>query len=130
MAWLAHPVTYYALLALGLAACLYLFVSMKCEIAALRRSADRDRQGAAARIEELEALVKGGDESRKQAALPGTNLNKRAQALRMYRRGQSADQIASVLRLPPDEVDLLLNLHNAVSGDLAGRATELRSSSS
>jgi hypothetical protein len=45
---------------------------------------------------------------------PGINLCKRSQALRMHRRGEGADQIASALELPRQEVDLLLKVHRIV----------------
>jgi hypothetical protein len=45
---------------------------------------------------------------------PGLNLNKRSHALRMHRRGEGAQQIASALELPRQEVDLLLKVHRIV----------------
>jgi hypothetical protein len=45
-------------------------------------------------------------------ALPraGMNLNKRSQALRLHRRGDSIEQIAAVLGVPCQEVDLLIKV--------------------
>ena len=45
---------------------------------------------------------------------PGFNLNKRSHALRMHRHGEGAEQIASALDLPRQEVDLLLKVHRIV----------------
>jgi hypothetical protein len=45
---------------------------------------------------------------------PGLNLTKRSQALRMHRRGEAADQIASALELPRQEVELLIKVHRIV----------------
>jgi hypothetical protein len=45
---------------------------------------------------------------------PGLNLNKRSQALRMHRRGETADQIAAALELPRQEVELLVKVHRIV----------------
>ncbi|MEO8370739.1 MAG: hypothetical protein ABI806_16260 [Candidatus Solibacter sp.] len=45
---------------------------------------------------------------------PGMNLNKRSQALRMHRRGEGAEQIASALELPRQEVELLIKVHRIV----------------
>jgi hypothetical protein len=45
---------------------------------------------------------------------PGLNLSKRSHALRMHRRGEGAEQIASALELPRQEVDLLLKVHRIV----------------
>jgi hypothetical protein len=49
---------------------------------------------------------------------PGLNLNKRSHALRLFRRGEGADQIATTLELPRQEVDLLLKVHRIVIGNL------------
>ena len=45
---------------------------------------------------------------------PGMNLNKRSQALRMHRRGETADRIAAALELPRQEVELLIKVHRVV----------------
>ena len=45
---------------------------------------------------------------------PGLNLNKRSHALRMHRRGEGAEKIATALELPRQEVDLLLKVHRIV----------------
>lgn len=51
-----------------------------------------------------------------QAAVPksGFNLGKRSQALRMHRRGEASEQIATALELPRQEVELLLKIHRIV----------------
>jgi hypothetical protein len=48
------------------------------------------------------------------APRPGMNLDRRSQALRMRRRGESPAQIAASLDLPLQEVDLLLKVHRIV----------------
>jgi hypothetical protein len=48
----------------------------------------------------------------------GFNLNKRSQALRMYRRGDPPGRIASALEISPQEVDLLLKVHRIVIKNL------------
>jgi hypothetical protein len=45
---------------------------------------------------------------------PGLNLNKRSQALRMHRRGETAEQIAPALELPLQEVQLLIKVQQIV----------------
>jgi hypothetical protein len=45
---------------------------------------------------------------------PGFNLNKRSQALRMSRRGDTPEQVATALAVPLQEVDLLLKVHRIV----------------
>jgi hypothetical protein len=47
-------------------------------------------------------------------AQPGLNLSKRSQALRMHRRGDTPEQIASTLGVPLQEVELLLKVHRIV----------------
>lgn len=42
---------------------------------------------------------------------PGMNLSRRSQALRLARRGESPEQIASILGLAAGEVRLLLKIH-------------------
>jgi len=44
----------------------------------------------------------------------GLNLTKRAQALRMSRRGESAESITAALAVPRSEVELLLKVHGMV----------------
>jgi hypothetical protein len=45
---------------------------------------------------------------------PGMNVMKRSHALRMHRRGDRPEQIASALDLPRHEVELLLKVHKIV----------------
>jgi hypothetical protein len=45
---------------------------------------------------------------------PGMNLSRRSQALRLFRRGETPEQIASSLRMPAGEVRLLLKVHRLV----------------
>lgn len=45
---------------------------------------------------------------------PGLNVSKRSQALRMHRRGDAPEQIASTLGVPLQEVELLLKVHRIV----------------
>jgi len=48
----------------------------------------------------------------------GLNLTKRAQAARMSRRGDQAEQIATVLGMPRNEVNLLLKVQKTAMGSL------------
>lgn len=45
---------------------------------------------------------------------PGLNLTTRSQVLRLHRHGESAENIARVLEVPRQEVDLLLKVHGIV----------------
>jgi hypothetical protein len=42
------------------------------------------------------------------------NVSNRSQALRMHRRGDSPEQVASTLGIPLQEVELLLKVHRIV----------------
>ena len=48
------------------------------------------------------------------APRPGMNLDKRSQALRLHRRGEGPSQIAAMLELPLQEVELLIKVHRIV----------------
>lgn len=48
----------------------------------------------------------------------GFNLEKRSHALRMHRRGEPVSQIATVLELPQQEVELLIKVHRIVLRNL------------
>ena len=52
------------------------------------------------------------------APRPGLNLSKRSQALRLHRRGDPPEQIATALSIPLQEVDLLLKVHRIFIGSL------------
>jgi len=119
-------VAYYALLAAGLAACIYLFVSVKLEVGRLdrrRAQAQAETEKAAARFQSelatiqerlLEAEERAGMLVPPPATISGLNLNRRTQVLRMARRGESPGQIASALRVPQGEVDLMLKVQRLV----------------
>jgi uncharacterized protein HemX len=110
------------LVAAGLAACLFLFVTVKIEM--LRR--DRQLRGvlenaltaSAAQMEQLEARLaeleqdlRGLEQSAASPTpRPGINLTTRSQVLRRARTGEDPAQIASALGLPRTEVDLLLKV--------------------
>jgi hypothetical protein len=117
-----------AVLMAGLAACLGLFFALKLEIAA-----HRDGQHAAVEggVSKIQAQIAGMEERLRQAEeragvlvapsppRSGLNLNKRAQALRMFRRGESPDEIAACLSLPRNEVRLLVKVHRIAMDALA-----------
>jgi hypothetical protein len=114
----------------GLAACLYLFFLLKRENAELRRTFSTEVEGQQEVIVQLRMAVRrleerpAGEAPRPAAAEPAhhpapalsLNLNKRSQALRMHRRGDPPEAIASALHLPRNEVELLLKVHRSFSG--------------
>jgi hypothetical protein len=48
----------------------------------------------------------------------GMNLNKRAHALRMHRRGEGVQQISTALNIPGQEVELLLKVQRILVANL------------
>lgn len=123
------PLILGALLVGGCGLCLYLFVTLKCEIGVLRRGRAEQLQ----RMEAMEAALaqaRGAvetlgsdlrDVERQTGMLvapaparSGLNLSKRTQVLRMHRSGQDSAGIAAALALPRAEVELLIKVHRIV----------------
>ena len=120
--WLLSPATQYGALALGLAACMFLFISSKMELKSFRRQTTESTAMVAANFTNLSAEMQGiRDDVRELETAPavampvdGLNLTKRAQALRMYHRGEAIPTIAAALRAPQNEVELLLKVQQLV----------------
>jgi hypothetical protein len=129
--WISHPLALGVLMVvLGLS--LYLIATVKVRV----RSATTGHEGhlhaeigeLRKRMDELAARQRvpasaGERESERSAfesALPavplrsGINLSRRSQALRLYRRGETPEQIASSLMVTTGEVRLLLKVHRLV----------------
>jgi len=76
-------------------------------------------QGVEGRITELAEEARDRDLQPAVTMLParlrsGMNLTTRSQVLRMHRHGETADNIARVLEVSRQEVDLLLKVHAIV----------------
>jgi hypothetical protein len=122
VAWIVSPITLYAFLALALLACLVLFVSLKLEIAVAQRSSAQSRREAMASAATLTAqlaALRQEIESTEAPSFAGLelNLNRRAQALRMHRRGEAPATIAAALRVSRNEIDLLLKIQKLAARD-------------
>ena len=128
MLWISHPLAYYGLLAAGLVLCLYLFISLKKENAQLRLKLERQLQQNHDAFGEFRTALGYlqntlSDHEKFEETLtpvqtaPGVsiNLTKRSQALRMHRRGDTPEQIGSVLQMPRNEVELLLKVQKALA---------------
>ncbi len=91
-----------------------------------RVNAQRARSDAAVDSikQSLDSLATQIDELHRRAAAvptmpkPGFNLSKRSQALRMHRRGEAPEQIATALDVPLQEVDLLIKVHRLVISNI------------
>ena len=118
------PLVQFAFLALAVAACLALSLSMKREFDGLRRSnSDAIAASAAAMAAELAALKQEGVGSEAPLVTgQDLNLTRRGQALRMQRRGESAATIAAALRVPRNEIDLLLKIQKIANRQEQGTA--------
>lgn len=131
-----QPAAYYGTLSAAMGACLYLFVSVARDMEAMKRRFDRRMSGAeqetgvvgaqmatletrlgewAGRTGELEQKVAGLAAIRRtQAMAAGVDANQRTQVIRLARRGARPDQIASELKVPKSEVELLLKVQRSV----------------
>ena len=116
------PLMPLALLAAGLVASIYLFITLKCELqkgrARLKREltrAEAENRELKRRIEELGVRVEDAEDRAGVLVPPapprsGLNLGRRTQVIRMWRRGDRADTIAASLNLPKNEVELLVKV--------------------
>lgn len=112
-----------ALISIAFGLCGYLFLTLKKD---LQRGDSRRRGDVSALRAELAMLraevdeLKAGVDSLPPfapAAVPlSINLNKRTQALKMMRLGERPEQIATSLRLPRAEIDLLAKVQKLLAG--------------
>jgi len=125
LSWITSPLTPYAALAAGLLSCLALFVTLKKEIAGLRILLHESREAlpveapAALPVEAPVATPALPPQTIPEAVLPAPDLNLtvRAQALRMEHRGESIPTIAAALRVPRNEIALLLKLQQKLGAE-------------
>ena len=120
---LVPPLLGFTLLAIGLALCTFLFITLKQDILRMHRFNKQQRELLEKTIRELGGQIdtvkqvlkkveeKAGALPQLSPPRPGMNANRRSQVLRMYRRGERPEQIAAALSLPQNEVDLLLKVH-------------------
>lgn len=122
----------YLLLAFAAAGVLAMYVTLKREIHA---QAKRNRRVEAMLLRLKEAApprpnvpVTEPEESSEEfdppaaswtTPRPGMNLNRRVQALRLFRRGEDLGHIASALGLPRCEVELLVRVHRLTVAAMA-----------
>ena len=122
--WLYNPLTLYAALALSLVACLLLFLSIKRELARMAAQAGEAVRSSREEIGGLRADLEGTRQAVREienspaTPIPGQSLNlaKRAQALRMHRRGETVPTIAAALQTPQNEIALALKIHRLLNG--------------
>lgn len=122
--WILSPLTIYGVILMALIATLVMFVTAKLEIQQALNEARKARLTLDGAIEEMSA---GMGQLRAEMATtvvaaavsapgPGLNLTRRTQALRMLRRGETLESIASALRTPRNEIELLVKLQQLTPG--------------
>ena len=118
--WLLNPAAPYAAVAIGIGLCLFLFVSLKRDLSAsearsmktleaLETDWNSKMQRLDERWEELSQI--SGLLVPPTPPRSGLNLTKRSQALQMFRRGETPQDISAALAIPRNEVDLLVRVH-------------------
>ena len=111
-------------LLLAYAIIMVLFLKNRRDMKRLREESQESVRATSAGVTNLSQQVEGIRSTVRQleespvAAVPayGINLTKRAQVLRMYRRGETIPCIAAALRTPAHEVQLVLKLHHMLNG--------------
>ena len=117
--WILSPLALYIVVALALLGCASLFIVTKMELSQLRRAANQSRIDLAKKIEDVESAMADIPAAAPAPMLtirPSINITKRAQALRMRRRGESLESITAALAVPRNEIELLLKVHEMVDG--------------
>jgi hypothetical protein len=114
--WLANPSLQFGILVAGLFGPLVLFLYLKFELSAERRKSQQSTVALSSQLSEIASKMAGLQkavtemEERPPAGAPGRIREKRAVAVRMHMRGESAEAIAAGLRMPRSGVDLLLRI--------------------
>jgi hypothetical protein len=126
------PLIEFGLLALGLAAALALFLSVKREIRtqARQNSARIDevlqQLGEALRppppspVPEPAAIASPSPELAQIVPRSGMNMNKRVQAGRLLRRGEDVSHVAAALGVPRCEIELMIRVQTLSAQRAAG----------
>lgn len=104
----------FGLLAMGLAAALALFVSLKYEVRVHER---KERARMDAMLQRLEIAERPAPEPAPPAPAPvllrsGMNMSKRVQAVRLLRRGEDISHVAAALGVSRREIELLMRVQN------------------
>jgi len=115
-----NPAAQYGAIGMGMALCLLLFVLLKRNLRACEaRSAKKLEAIEAdwnAKLENLDERWKELSQISSLLVPPapprsGLNLNKRSQALQLFRRGETPQAISAALSIPSNEVELLVRVH-------------------
>lgn len=113
--WILNPLVHCVFLAITLIVCLALFISVKVEIALLRHSFNQCRESDEAAAAALASELAPMRTEMEMGSAEAANLARRAQALQMQSNGTSPEAIADTLRMPRNEIDLMLKLQRLVT---------------
>jgi hypothetical protein len=121
--WIDSPLAQYSAVSFGLVTTLMLFVSLKREMSRARARSSEAANAAQGDLgdirQDLQSLKQIVREIEDRPTSPppaeSLDLTKRGQALRMYRRGEPIPTIASALRTPQNEIQLLLKIHDLLN---------------
>ena len=121
--WILSPLAIYGVLVAGGAAALHLAVSTRIDLRRQEKLFLAGTESMRDTIAALEGKVQEMSVEARQDTIPpavytpfkGLNVHKRAEALRMYRRGSDRDTVSTVLGLPPAEVALLEKVYHLLS---------------
>jgi hypothetical protein len=99
----------YALLALGLIATLFLFLSVKREIHSASAQHRRRMEDLSRKLSEV-PVIQAEPAFIPTPARSGLNISKRVQAMRMLRRNENISHVAAALGVTRREVELLIRV--------------------
>ncbi len=115
--WILSPVTQYCVVVFGFLSCMGLCFATSIRMRMERRQMAQSQESLDQNVALLSSTV---EQMRREAAEPersmsapaeGLTLTKRAQALRMHRRGESVATISAALQSPRNEIELMLKVH-------------------
>ena len=120
----------YLLIAVVIGLSLALFVLVKADVRRYGSEWERERESLLEHQRELKTQIVALENAMREqeqraesisavtvssAVRPGMNLQRRAQILRLAKRGDNPQQIATTVGMPQNEVELLLKLHQQQS---------------
>jgi hypothetical protein len=106
-----HSLIQYALLSLGLAASLALFLSMKREFHLATAKSRKRLEEITHRLDTAHSRESEVVYLASAPPRPGLNVSKRVQAVRMLRRHEDVAHISAALGVTRKEVELLIHVH-------------------
>jgi type II secretory pathway component PulM len=119
----------YAVSLLGAGIVLFLIIEMKRTLQEFQTKWNKRQQTVQSELGRLRGVIQQletrlGDAEKLSASQAGAdpkvtsiNLNRRAQAIRLYRRGESPEKVAASMNLPRREAELLFKVHRILASE-------------